>query len=215
MDGGQFEQSWNQQHGETSLWYVRFLVYLDMGLARTFVGGYTKWLREAGDYTKADKSRSVPGQWQIKAKEFSWFDRAQAFDINERHQRKARDDQRLQELRNEEYNLGLAMLREAQRMIDWPLVEKTVVEDDGTTNTFKPAAWTKGTAERYLKTASEVCRRAVGVGLDGEVKGAIGSDGEQRDDYQRDLDDIGWLVEAMPERIELAAAQESADTKEG
>lgn len=190
---------WDQQPGESSLWFSRFETYLKMGVVRSFMGAHEKWLREQGKYNAAEKAKQVPGQWQVKAKEFAWKNRAEAWDQEERRQQRAWEDQKLQELKKEELRLAFLLLEEGRKMLEWPLVEKTISED-GKTIIFKPAGWSKSTVERYLKAGSELARRSVGAPLSGEIQHATAQDSEEHDD-QRELEDIEWLRDAMPEMV--------------
>ncbi len=188
---------WDKQPGETELWYDRFCLYRDMGVARNFFGGYQLWLKHNGKYTEAESVKSTPGAWQRKSKEFAWKDRATSWDQEQRRARQARNDQRLIDLEDEEYRLGIIMLKEGQKMLEWPLTERTV-EDEGKTIIFKPAGWSKSTVDRFIKCGADMARRAIGAVPSGEMGGAKAGEGELPDD-QRDLNDIEWLVDAMPE----------------
>ncbi len=203
MAGEQFDVAWNQQPGEASKWYERFLIYRDMGIDRKFFHAYTLYLRQAGKYEQAEKAKDTPGAWKVKAIKFAWQLRAERWDQEERKKRQAWKAKKLVELQEEELRLGFIMLKEGAKMLEWPLTERTV-EDDGKTIIFTPAGWNKGTAYRYLRTGSEISRRALGVAIGGQFESERALEGQQPED-QRDFDDIDWLVDAMPD---LAPAED-------
>lgn len=77
-------QIWERQDGEPAFWFLRFQHFLALGRERSLLGFYNLVRRE-----KAEKSGkpfkpglSVPGAWEVKAKEWNWRQRASAYDLH-------------------------------------------------------------------------------------------------------------------------------------
>lgn len=83
---------WDQQSGENSLWYGRFLRYRDMGPTRSHMIAYRAdrrdWYEARGtDPAKASKIETVSGKWREVAREFKWETRALAWDEHQRREK--------------------------------------------------------------------------------------------------------------------------------
>ena len=78
------QEPWARQENEPTLWYERFLVYLQMGPARTLLGA----VHEVEKAEKSGKKRSsrVPGAWDNAVEEWDWKKRAEAWDDYRRKQ---------------------------------------------------------------------------------------------------------------------------------
>jgi hypothetical protein len=79
------EQSlWEQQDGEPSLWYDRFMAYLLMGPSRTKLGAVH--LVEKAEKSREKQSTKVPGAWNDAFNQWNWKERAEAWDEYRRKQ---------------------------------------------------------------------------------------------------------------------------------
>jgi hypothetical protein len=89
------EQPWQQQQGESGLWYSRFSQYLALGPTRS--------IREVYRLEKGDKLSKTPGKnWAKASQDFRWQARAQAYDDHQRKliftHRNALDTERVKKL---------------------------------------------------------------------------------------------------------------------
>ncbi len=71
-------QQWEQLEGEPDAAYARFLVYRNLGPARSLDAAYQL---VAGHAAKRRKTPRVSGQWQDDSVRFGWVERAAAWDI--------------------------------------------------------------------------------------------------------------------------------------
>jgi hypothetical protein len=89
MVAKKLKQPWERRRGETETAYARFLLFRNLGPARTLDAAYRAYLAtpEIDDgppdieVGKGDKRRRAPGSWQKEAAEQSWADRAAAWDV--------------------------------------------------------------------------------------------------------------------------------------
>jgi hypothetical protein len=63
---------WNQWPGESDLWYIRFLLYRELGPNRT--------LKDAATKSLGRPVNCLSGAWTEASSQWSWVERAQAFD---------------------------------------------------------------------------------------------------------------------------------------
>ncbi len=72
-------QPWDRQPGEPTKWYGRFLVYLELGPARTLTEAFALVNKQE------DKPAHCPnGRWTLAQRQWQWRARAQAWDIEQR-----------------------------------------------------------------------------------------------------------------------------------
>src|SRR4030067_400717 len=73
MDGEIRKQAWEQREGEQNEAYARFLVYRNLGVARSLDSAYCVALNRV-------KSRAS-GQWVKECSKYEWVMRASAWDV--------------------------------------------------------------------------------------------------------------------------------------
>lgn len=70
------EKFWDQQEGESSLWYGRFRAYLLLGVRRSVNAVFHLEAEESRDYPRTE----IQGHWYEYAKKYKWEERAQSYD---------------------------------------------------------------------------------------------------------------------------------------
>jgi hypothetical protein len=70
---------WDIQPGEPPRWYTRFLIYLELGPARTITAAYQRVHRRG-----KTPSKGPSGWWTAVARRWQWSARALAYDIRQR-----------------------------------------------------------------------------------------------------------------------------------
>jgi hypothetical protein len=75
---------WEQQEGEDSAAYERFLSYLYCK-PRSLARAYTAYLKEkqGEEAVKSRKKPQVPGNWQDNSRDHNWKERAVTYDIEQ------------------------------------------------------------------------------------------------------------------------------------
>lgn len=161
------KEPWMQRIGESMAAYSLFLVYLQLGPERTY------------DLTAQESSRNLEVVKKVAAYQ-AWSKRAKAYDerlaeVQLRAMEKSLEKEATQRAKkrsqfmDEEFEVAKRLLEQAKEMSAAPLYETTVdrietietiegPKDFATAVTMKPAGWTKDTATRYAKTASELMR---------------------------------------------------------
>lgn len=71
-------KAWEQQEGEPDAAYARFLVYRNLGPARSLDDAYRA---SRGIAPKRTKTPQVSGQWKDDSARWKWVERATAFDV--------------------------------------------------------------------------------------------------------------------------------------
>jgi hypothetical protein len=190
---------WNRQKGESNLWYGRFLVYRNMGSERQPLACFRLYLRQNGEYTKAEKAKSWPGSWDRALIQYNWRDRAEAFDAEERRVKEAHRKRYVEQLDEEAHKIAVDALKKAKKMLDWPLA-RTEIEDNGKTHVLIPAGWNQNTAIRMLEKSHLVGLSALGISRSGAVGAAQALQGAgktvEEDDPIRDME---WLKDFTEE----------------
>jgi hypothetical protein len=69
-------KAWDQLPGESNSAYARFLIYRNLGPARTLDAAYQSTVE------KSKKKQSISGQWTKDSTVFDWIRRADAWDID-------------------------------------------------------------------------------------------------------------------------------------
>lgn len=163
---------WQQQQGENSRWYGRFLAFRDMGLSRSLLGTYKQELAEKG--RKEQDKASVPNSWNNAAKQFRWEDRAQSWDAHrqqeieaERREEERRDRalwiERRQAQREKQWELSEQLVERAMTMLQSPLhVEKK--DDEGKT-VLVPARWSFRDAATFIDLADKLRKSATAIDI--------------------------------------------------
>lgn len=94
---------WEMQPGEKSLWYDRFLLYLNMGPKRTKQGAFNQWRNLNGKPPRGD----LPADWYRHHIDDRWAERAAAWDRDQR----SRMLERWQEEREKDRKQRIALLQ--------------------------------------------------------------------------------------------------------
>ena len=87
-------EPWEQQPGEPNLWYARFERYRLTGPRRSLLA----LLNGERQANGARKARSVPESWALRAKQWRWRERAEAWDAFERQQARASHAEQVKEM---------------------------------------------------------------------------------------------------------------------
>lgn len=98
---------WEKQPGEPTIWYKRFTTYRLMGMQRS--------LRKVLEGENR-QSKNLPGNWLRTAEQWSWRERAEAWDLNELEAQRVEDEEKFRlELKEHRAN-ALAMVRSGLEM---------------------------------------------------------------------------------------------------
>jgi hypothetical protein len=71
-------EPWDQQQGESDACYIRYLIYLTIGPARSLTRAYAVYLGQAA---QGGEPLLVPGAWKKDCARWKWTERAAAWDI--------------------------------------------------------------------------------------------------------------------------------------
>ena len=78
---------YNRQEEEPGIWYARFLLYRNMGHARSLLGAVH---REEAEKGRERQSEKVPGSWNRSADRWQWKKRAEQYDADQQSQAEER-----------------------------------------------------------------------------------------------------------------------------
>lgn len=188
--------SWERLPNEPNLWYERFVLFRNRGPERRMLDVFRLFLRQNGDYEKADKVVSVDGAWSRAAREWHWKLRSEQWDEEQQKKREQRNDRVLRELELKQIDLGHKALKKVSTMLDWPLTEQTI-SDDGKTTVIKPAGWNFATIPKLLREAALQIQSAVQappVGAQERAGARQGSDsGDAPDGNYIPEEAVEWL----------------------
>lgn len=160
-------QPWERQDGESVKAYKAFCIYRDMGQDRT--------IRRAHEvYADLDENtiREAPPYFLKWSRKFKWVHRVGQYeDHMERIAREAEERavegvstkwaQRLEAMREQEWNLAESLMERALEMLSFPLV-RTKESVDGKTIEVYPVDWKLSDVATLAKTASMLGRMAAG-----------------------------------------------------
>jgi hypothetical protein len=173
---------WEQQNGEPHLWHCRFRRFLLMGPSRTVMGAFNAERVEQGK----EKQKRPSGAWNRASEQYNWRERAAAYDDYQlsqsetaleaaRREKERAWQERQDKLQESAFALAEKMIKKAEGMLDFPLVERTVKEDkteykDEQGNVIKivveqtiirPARWNFSSVPRMVAGADYIARLAV------------------------------------------------------
>lgn len=85
------EKPWLRQKNEPATWFMRFKIYLDMGVRRTLRKALAidRGLDLATIGDERLRQTNLPGSWQRASKVWNWKERAEAYDLSEMESRAA------------------------------------------------------------------------------------------------------------------------------
>lgn len=212
--------AWHRKPKEPTMWFQRFLMYRDRGPGRTLLAAFNFLKRQEGDYTGDEHGNApcLPGSWKQNAAKWHWCDRAAAWDDDQYQEREQRYKKQRLEIEDAEFQISMKLFNKANRMADWPLADQEVVDSATGEKTIVTAAgWSQGTIPNMVKAASDLARRARNMSLTGPVQPSSAHLGPTPDElYERDLEDIEWLREAIPvEKKPVAAKSKRATSSNG
>lgn len=162
---------WEQKIGEKSEWYTRFTKFLLKGPSRSVLSVYNDE-REAlhKDWHPYENKKSVPLAWHNQVKDFSWRQRASAFDSHMAAKEQADWIKRQDEIREKQYKLGMELMDRAQDLAELPIiqtVEEADAESGGSKTIIMPVEGvTPNTAVQFGSEGSKLARNAAGMDSD-------------------------------------------------
>lgn len=202
---------WDRQWGESRQAFGAFVLYRDLGEARTIDDAFRLHAgHDPGIY-------GASGHWRRWAVRWSWVERARAWDSHLDGQRRAAqeeaaraDGERLAEERRKqratELEMGAQLIEKARQMLTLPVVEVTTERDSESgkmVQTFKPGRWTLRDVARFVEVGAQLRRLA----LDMETsRAAVRVDVE--DEIRQLARQRGWDEEAA-----VLAARQFADER--
>lgn len=152
-------EPWRQleEDGENNLWYSRFLLYLNMGPARTLLGA----LRHVDQAEGREAHIHVYGAFKEAFKKYNWAERAEAYDAY---------------VRKEHFSKGYAYDLTRIEKLD-SLAEKLEEKVLAMLNGMKPTrgGFSEKLVERYLQTLEALAQETGGRRKGLEVSGPGGS----------------------------------------
>jgi hypothetical protein len=157
-------QPWDRRKGESEQAYAAFLRYRDLGEGRT--------LERLSEGSSQTHPKPIPfGTVKDYSKRHKWVDRARAWDSYlqaERDKVAVAEARKWERRRRQDLEAGWQqaerLIERATRMLEFPLVTKTI-EDDGHTTVIQPARWRLRDAALLLRTGFEI-KAAVHTALD-------------------------------------------------
>jgi len=101
---------WDRQRSddgelEPTLWFGRFQQFLTMGPERSVRQLADDWRAAQGHSRRG----SAPGAWTRAAKQWHWYERAEAWDLEQQQRRFAEDVERYERMRQRHASLGRGM----------------------------------------------------------------------------------------------------------
>jgi len=151
---------YDQQPGESTKNYTAFRCYLDAGPQRS--------VRMVS--RKLAKCKALISRWSSA---WQWVSRVRAWEADDARRRQQAEEElalrdarkwavRQQRVRDDEYDLGQAMLARAREMLAFPLTRK-IVREEGRTIIIEPARWQASDVSRMADVAAELVRRSSGL----------------------------------------------------
>lgn len=159
---------WEQQPGESNLWFSRYHIYLLLGPTRSLLEAYNADLAKKSK----EKQSSPSSAYSAAAKQWLWKERAAAYDAHQRELEQKQYEQEREELwksrkqQFQETTWGIAekLTRRVETMLAFPLEERVVekTHPDGQPNitVIKPANWSYASISRLMACANQTARLA-------------------------------------------------------
>ena len=165
---------WEQQQGESTLWFGRFHAYMLLGSERSVLAAYTVHRRQQYEETARESPKqpgpfkapsSAPSSWKSASKAWAWEVRADHWDAEQRRKAEEQWAERQEELRRDEWETSRLLLKRAKDLLAMPLFEREVEDVQGPDGirritTLTPAGWRQADINRFAKMASDLGRRA-------------------------------------------------------
>ena len=171
------EPIWEQQKGETALWFGRFCRYRNLIGVRSVI---TAWMderteaEEMGDRRSLQKRKKVtksdrpPNSWYEASRDWRWKERAEAHD---RHILEAKNRvwlKRQESFREQRWKWYEVLTAKAQPMMEMPIVKQTLADGDR----IVQISATKWSQFRYAIALIETADR-LGAGAIGDLNEAL------------------------------------------
>jgi hypothetical protein len=153
--------------GESARAFAAFLIYRDMGAARSLDKAFAHF---HGDQASGKRA---PGRWHQWSAQYQWPDRAAAWDamlrsreLAQREAAQAAEAERWAARRaaeaEREWAFAEQLMERARAMLAFPLQTREIAED-GKTIIVKPARWAIRDAAGMADTAAKLARLAAGM----------------------------------------------------
>ena len=147
---------WDKQEGETVKAHAAFLVYLEAGPQRS----------QRIVCNKLRKSGTLISRWSAR---YHWIERAELFEAEQSRMRLEEEirgarrlaknwAERSEAAADQEIKLGVALLKKAETMLEWPLSRQRVARD-GTTTIIEPADWKLADVREFFQLARTLIGR--------------------------------------------------------
>jgi hypothetical protein len=155
-------ETWHRQPNEPVKWYFLFSKYCRKGVTRSLLGTYNDERATNGHR----KSLRISGGFEKRTKQFTWVERARAFDIYVEKLETQDWDRRRKETIDKELDFAKRLMEKAQQMLQFPVAttKTETTQDNGRTvvqTTFIPARWNFADAARIIEAASKLQRLAL------------------------------------------------------
>jgi hypothetical protein len=108
---------WEQEEGESTLWYGRFVKFMRLGTRRSINAVFAKEQRANAKVTRNNEKQrelNAPGEWYDIKKVWKWDERARAYDEYQR----AEEDRIIAEERDKIMRSGFALQHKRIQLLD-------------------------------------------------------------------------------------------------
>lgn len=176
------EPIWEQQKGETALWFGRFCRYRNMIGARSVLAAWSDEQHQKakeGDrraiisLKKAEKSgrKRLPGSWNDASKDWHWKERADARDRFYQAEDERLWLERQRAFRDQRWKWYESLTAKAEPMMRMPLVDQEVQRDDqgNAVTLIKATKWAQFRHAVFMIEAAD----RLGLGAIGDVNEAM------------------------------------------
>lgn len=163
---------WKKQSAETNGAWNAFRIYLHFegGVSLRYAYQYHLDKQSSKSGGKRRVVKDAPSNWYLYRRIFKWDERVDSYLENERKKEKRQAQKKKRQLREEQWDDREALRGQARQMLDWTLVEKSLVRTEYDENgkpisnvyVIKPAGWTKNTAAEMLKLANKLANESIG-----------------------------------------------------
>lgn len=96
----------------------------------------------------------------VREEQIHWEERAKAWDAHQKNVELKWWMRQRRKIRQSEYDIAQLLLSKAKEMLDWPIYEDEIIEEDGVTIVRKPARWAFRDVQGMVKVSSEIMRLA-------------------------------------------------------
>lgn len=143
---------WDQFENESSLWYERFMRFLEQ---EPSARSLNKCYRESFEAENKKPKANLPKQWTDAYHEFKWEQRVSAYDLSLRDKRESDNVAFVNDIRHQMKQRVNQLMERADEMMSFPF-SQTIEDDEAGTRIIMPANFKTSDAPRYLKVAKEL-----------------------------------------------------------